>query len=119
QYKAGQSALSVDPTNPLRESDGGGGQRSILRLGAMASVRPSRAKAGDGRITTEALLHEPHVPLHVEVGEDGLLKLRVLTATNDASSVELLRPTAGGLSWGTYPMARIHTDDRFDYYQIS
>lgn len=108
-----------DPANPLREADGYGGENSLLRLGLLARVGESRARAGDMRLNQDGFLHDPELPLFLLASSETSVRLRVLTLANDASSAEILRPTAGGHSWGGYPMTRVHRDARFDYYEIT
>lgn len=117
----------ADAANPLKEPDGFGGENSLLRLGAMARVRESRARVGDNRIQDDALIHAETFPLYFRVLDNGRVLVRVIALANDAAKVDLLRPTSSNpnlaaarpeeLNWGAYPMKRVQSDRRFDYWE--
>jgi glycosidase len=119
KYYANEGEWRLDEQNPVRESDGAGGQQSILKLGYLAQVGESRARERDGRVVEDVVLHIPELPLYQYMASAGDFRLRVITMAKDVEKVELMRPTAGGLSWGTYKTERIHRDSRFDYYEAS
>jgi len=109
----------ADPENSLSQPDGHGGGNSLLRVGVLARVGESRARRGDTRVAADAMLHDPELPVFLLPGSAGSVRLRVLTAANDAEKVELLRPQAGDLGWAAYPTKLIYTDPKFDYYETT
>ena len=80
----------VDPRNPDRVDDRNGGFNSLLRLGALANVGSGGARAGDGKIETAALGHEPHRHLFRSTTPSGGVTFRYRTLGDDVERVDLM-----------------------------
>ncbi|MGE0479055.1 MAG: alpha-amylase family glycosyl hydrolase [Phycisphaerae bacterium] len=77
----------ADPRNPETADDRHGGANSLLRLGRLASLKRSAAKAGDGAIDPYGLEHDPALPLYLQVSSPTELILRFRTLAHDVERV--------------------------------
>jgi glycosidase len=104
----------ADPRNPRRADDSNGGFNSLLPIGAGATLDPSAARAGDGRIDGAALLHRPGSAADRAAAPGGWT-VRVRTLAGDVEAVSLAN---GGPRAGRIPMSRIGRDGPFDVWEV-
>ncbi len=107
-----------DPRNPEGTNDNNGGLNSVLKLGALANLSKSAAKAGDGVIGAIGLAHESEKPLYLqhespsppESGGRWLVRFRTLAGDVDAVDV-LARGT------DVAPMSRVAASELFQFWE--
>ncbi|MBK8915824.1 MAG: alpha amylase N-terminal ig-like domain-containing protein [Phycisphaerales bacterium] len=80
----------ADPRNEDREPDNHGGFNSVLRLGALAGLRESSAKRGDGAIDAIGVEHDPARGQYWERLDDRRALVRIRTLARDVEEVELV-----------------------------
>lgn len=103
-----------DTANPQGESDGHGGQNSVLKLGIFAKHENLRAERGDGEVVAETFLHDPAAHLYFDAVDDDTVLVRFRTLRNDVESVEWVLM----LDEETRrPMAHAGADDAYDYWE--
>ncbi len=103
-----------DPENEDGEDDGFESHNSLLRLGAMGRPDELVREVGDGKITTEALEHDPMRPMYLHrVGATGL-RFRYRTLAQDVRGVKLL---VRGL--GEYELSPVVSPDPFQYWEVT
>jgi cyclomaltodextrinase len=87
----------ADPRNPHAASDNRAGHNSVLRLGRLAQLTRSEARAGDGVIEASALEHRPELPLYWQVLAPDHVLVRYRTLANDVTGVRMVVRGAGSV----------------------
>ena len=78
-----------DPDNPDGVDDNRGGKNSILRLGRIAHLKDSPARAGDGQIDALGVEHKSELPLYFQRIAPTQALCRVRTMAHDVERVEV------------------------------
>ncbi len=87
----------ADPANPDGADDGHGGRNSIIRLGAEASLDPSAARRGDGKVEGAALQHDAKSQRDRQrIGDAWLVRYRTLSGDAEAVTLAWKLPASGG-----------------------
>ncbi len=84
-----------DPENGAGINDNHNGQNSVLRLGRLANLKSSPARAGDGQIDALALEHNPAAPLYLQPLPQDRLLVRLRTLAHDVDGVSVAVQAGG------------------------
>ena len=106
------SVWREDPRNPEQVDDNHAGHNSLLRLGAVANIKPGSGVKGDGTIDAVALAHDPAAAMYRQELADGRWLVRYRTLAHDVEGVDLLAP---GLE--PAPMASVLSTPLFQYWE--
>lgn len=105
-----------DPLNPESVDDERGGNNSVLRLGAAASIRKSEALVSDSLITTAALLHDSTSIDYLNRLPDGGVVIKLRALAHDISTATLeVRSVDGKVQ--SLAMSPEYADDRFEFFR--
>lgn len=80
----------ADPRNEEGVNDNHNGTNSVLRLGAVAQMRESAARVGDGAIDALGLEHQPTRPLYFQRLPNDQALVRLQTLSHDVQSVSVV-----------------------------